>query len=187
MTIAALLLLALDAQPILWRDPGRVEVIDFTLGAGGPGKAPKQPFTFVRENDEGTSPKVTVKDANGIEWRVKGGLEVRAEAFVTRFVNALGYYAESTYFIANGRIEGVKPLKRASGFVKSDGSFTYAAFERREPNMKFVKGPGWSWNKSPFEGTRELNGLRILVMLCSNWDNKDSRDVKRAAIPAFLN
>jgi hypothetical protein len=34
----------------------------------------------------------------------------------------------------------------------------------------------WSWFANPFLGTRELNGLKILVMLTSNWDNKDAGD-----------
>jgi hypothetical protein len=30
--------------------------------------------------------------------------------------------------------------------------------------------------KNPFNGTSELRGLKLLVMLFSNWDNKDGRD-----------
>ena len=29
---------------------------------------------------------------------------------------------------------------------------------------------------NPFAGTRELNGLKTVIMLTSNWDNKDARD-----------
>jgi hypothetical protein len=164
-----------DNKPILWADPGRVETIDFTKGSDRPEAAPVAPFQFVQEDWKGTSPKVIVRDARGIEWRVKGGLEVRAETFVTRLVAALGYYTETTYFLARGRIEGVAGLRRASGFVKPDGTFTYAAFERRDPNGRFTREK-WTWSHSPFTGTAQLNGLKILVMLVSNWDNKDARD-----------
>jgi hypothetical protein len=34
----------------------------------------------------------------------------------------------------------------------------------------------WSWIDNPFVGSKELGGLKILVMLTSNWDTKDSRD-----------
>jgi hypothetical protein len=162
-------------KPVLWSDPGRVETIDFTMGAGGSSRAAMPPFHFVREDGTGTSPKILVRDTRGIEWRVKGGLEVRAEAFVTRLVAALGYYSELTYFFAQGRIEGAPELKRASGFIKADGTFTYASFEQSEPNGRFVDQP-WTWNSSPFTGTRQWNGLKVLVMLVSNWDNKDARD-----------
>jgi hypothetical protein len=34
----------------------------------------------------------------------------------------------------------------------------------------------WSWVDNPFVGSHELSGLKILMMLTSNWDAKDSRD-----------
>lgn len=163
-------------ERILWRDPGRVETIDFTYAPGGPGRVPQPPFFLEREDMGGTSPKVITRDARGERWRVKGGLEVRAETFVTRLVAALGYYAEITYFIPRGRIENAGTLKRASGFLKADGSFTYASFEWIDPNLKYLADDGWGWRDNPFIGTHELNGLKILVMLVSNWDNKDQRD-----------
>src|SRR5215207_917563 len=45
---------------------------------------------------------------------------------------------------------------------------------------------GWSWDDNPFAGTRELNGLKILLMLLSNWDNKDVRDVARGSNTAVF-
>lgn len=173
----ALCLGAAEGKPVLWAEPGRIETTDFTHGAGGAGLAPAPPFHFIKEDDSGTSPKVIVRDAKGVEWRMKGGLEVRAETFVTRFVAALGYYAETTYFLAKGKVEGMHaPLRRASGFMNNDGSFTFASFERRDAAVKFLDGEKWSWDQSPFEGSREKKGLKILVMLFSNWDNKDARD-----------
>jgi hypothetical protein len=172
-------------KPVLWSDPGRVETIDFTMGAGGPELAPRGPFQFLQEDTGGTSPKLVVRDAGGAEWRVKGGLEVRAETFVTRLVAALGYYSEPTYFFAAGRIEGMRPLSRALGFIKPDGTFTYASFERREPRGRFLQDR-WTWNNSPFLGTQALNGLKIVVMLVSNWDNKDARDENRGSNTSVL-
>jgi hypothetical protein len=40
--------------------------------------------------------------------------------------------------------------------------------------VKFLAAEQWSWTGNPFAGTRELNGLKVLTMLLSNWDNKDS-------------
>ena len=45
---------------------------------------------------------------------------------------------------------------------------------------------GWSWDDNPFLGTHELAGLKILVMLTSNWDNKDVRDVGRGSNTAVF-
>ena len=40
--------------------------------------------------------------------------------------------------------------------------------------------------QNPFAGTRELNGLKIMMMLVSNWDNKDVRDVARGSNNAIF-
>ncbi len=171
-------LLAVTA--ILWQDPGQVEAFDM----GAARFAPKPPYTFVREDMGGTGPKVLVRDAAGIEWRLKGGHDVKPETFITRFATALGYFAETTHFLPEGRIENVPALKRASGFIKPDGTFTWAAFERVEPDAKFAGS--WSWIDNPFLGTKELNGLKVLVMLFSNWDNKDARDVRDGSNTSIL-
>ncbi len=42
--------------------------------------------------------------------------------------------------------------------------------------LAHVDGATWSWNDNPFAGTPELSGLKILLMLTSNWDAKDARD-----------
>ena len=158
-----------------WKDPGDVERIDFTYPAGGPKDTPQPPFSFISEKFGGSSPKVLVRDSSGVTWRVKGGLEPKAESFVTRLVAALGYYADPTAFIAHGKIEGVTSLKRAAGFIQPDGSFSNGSFERRNASLKALT-QDWAWNRNPFLGTKELNGLKVLVMLVSNWDNKDARD-----------
>ena len=75
--------------PVLWKDPGAVERVDFSLPAGGAANAPRPPFHFVAEELKGNSPKVIVRDSVGVQWRVKGGLEPRAESFATRLVAAL--------------------------------------------------------------------------------------------------
>ncbi|HYP13090.1 MAG TPA: hypothetical protein VEQ63_04140 [Bryobacteraceae bacterium] len=184
---AALGAAALPVERI-WEDPGPVESMDFSMPAAGLQKnGPQPPFHFVREEMGGTSPKVIVKDAAGVLWRVKGGLETRPEAFVTRLVAAMGYYTEPTHFVAHGRIDGVQgELRRASGFLKSDGSISYVTYEHVDPNTEFVKNKSWTWESNPFTGTNELAGLKILMMLVSNWDNKDSRDKRLGSNTAVV-
>lgn len=167
--------------PELWHAPPNVESFDFTYGVHGPAFMPKAPFRFVREDLRGTSPKVFVTDAEGRLWRVKGGLEVRAETFCTRLVAALGYYAEPTFFLAAGHIDRLGPLRRASGFIQPNGDFTWASFERFEPGLRFLSDESWSWSGNPFDGTPELNGLKVVVMLLSDWDNKDARNSIRGS------
>jgi hypothetical protein len=174
------LLLAVTSAAVLWQEPGPVEAADLTSVPN----PPKPPYTFLREDLSGTGPKVYVRDANGMEWRVKGGHDAKPETFITRFVRALGYYAETTIFSEKGRIENIKPLKRAWGFIKPDGSYTWASFERVEPGAKFVGS--WSWIDPTLRHTRELKALKVLVMLFSNWDNKDSRDSYKGSNNSIL-
>ena len=175
------------AQKTLWRAPGAVETLDFRSGPGGTNGAPAPPFEFVEEHGAGSNPCLSVRDANGRTWRVKWGDEVRSETFATRLVWAAGYHVEHTYFIAQGRIEGVGELGRARACVSEDCTFTDARFELDEKGVrKLFDEHGWSWDANPFVGTRELNGLKILVMLTSNWDNKDVRDVGRGSNMAIF-
>ena len=52
--------------------------------------------------------------------------------------------------------------------------------------VKHFDAHGWAWHDNPFVGTHELNGLKILMMLVSNWDNKDVRDVARGSNTAIF-
>src|SRR4051812_9111985 len=138
-----LLALFISVVPVLWHEPPPVQDVDFSRAARSVAE-PASPFYFLSEEFTGQSPKVLVRDAAGKTWQVKGGPEGRAEAFATRIVSALGYYTDAVWFIAAGRIEGIPgELKRAAGFVRKDGSFTYAAFELREADVQFLKNQDW--------------------------------------------
>jgi len=173
--------------PVIWSDPGAVENLDFVGGIGGRRNAPKPPFSFVEESMSGTNPKVRITDANGALWMVKFGSEVNAETFATRMAWAAGYYVEPDYYIPSGKIEKVGPLTRAKKFIQQDGSFKAARFERHHDKgvKKLEDEQSWDWMKNPFIGTKELNGLKVIMMLVSNWDNKDVRDVGRGSNTAI--
>jgi hypothetical protein len=174
-------------RDVLWRDPGEVERLDLSGGPGGRDGAPKPSFRFVTEHGGGTNPCVEVEDANGRRWRVKWGDEVQSETFATRFVWAAGYVAESNYLVPEGVVVGCEELGRASSCIDEEGRFANARFELDEPAVrKLFDEHGWSWDENPFVGTRELAGLKILVMLLSNWDNKDVRDVARGSNTAIF-
>lgn len=172
---------------LLWRDPGEVETLDFRTGPGGREGAPAPPYRFVAEHDTGSNPCLSVHDARDRTWRVKWGDEVKSETFAVRLVWAAGYFAEIAYYVAEGEIEGAKELGRASACVGEDCRFSDARFERDEAGVqKHFDEHGWSWDENPFVGTKELNGLKVLLMLLSNWDNKDVRDVARGSNTAVF-
>lgn len=170
---------ARKATNILWRNPGRVETLDLANGVGGSAKSPRPPFRFIEEDVSGSNPKIKVRDARGTEWGLKWGEEAKPEVFASRLAWACGYIAQPEYFVADGKIIGVKKLARAAAFVAPDGGFQNARFQFRSKSPKFLKKDNWSWSYNPFVGTKELNGLKVLMMLTSNWDNKDARDIDR--------
>ena len=174
-------------RAVIWRDPGPAESLDLGAGPGGRDGAPAPPFHFVEEHGTGTFPCVSVRDARGRVWRAKWGEEVHTEAFSSRFAWAAGYFVEVNYFVPSGRIEQASALQRASQCIEQDGSFRNARFELDEPGvLKHFDEHSWAWNDNPFVGTRELNGLKIVMMLLSNWDNKDVRDVARGSNTAIF-
>ena len=170
----------------LWRDPGEVERLDTTSGPGGPSLKPIAPFTFIEEHLLGSQPCLSVRDANGRRWRVKWGHEVQPETFAVRLAWACGYFAEITHYVASGTIARTGVLTRTAGCVNIAGRFADARFELDDPDVeKLFEAHSWSWTDNPFVGTRELAGLKIVLMLISNWDNKDRRDVARGSNTAI--
>ena len=177
-----------QTKVVVWQDPGAIETRDFVGGPGGRDKAPQGPFTFVKEDFGGSNPKVKVKDAKGVEWSVKFGPEVKAETFATRLVWAVGYFVDPAYFVPSGKIQGATGLTRAKKVIQPDGSFVEARFEpddRPKGVTRFKEEQGWGWLDNPLAGTKEMNGLKVMVMLLSNWDNKDLRDIKRGSNTAI--
>jgi hypothetical protein len=175
------------SRHLIWLDPadGR----DPADGPGGAESAPQPPFSFIEEHLTGTQPCVSVRDARRRVWRVKWGEEVRSETFAARFAWACGYFAQPTHFVRCGTIAGSGPdLKRAGQCISADtGQFRDARFQLDEPEVrKFFDEYSWSWDDNPFVGTPQLSGLKIVVMLLSNWDTKDRRDVARGSNTAIF-
>jgi len=170
---------ATRADAVLWQAPGAITLSDWIWGPGGEARAPRPPYQFVDEDLNGTNPKIRVRDANGNQWIVKFGGEIHSEVFASRLLFALGYVTEPNYFVESGVITGAHDLHRARPFLGKNGDFSYARFKLRDHKTLAHAGDRtWSWTDNPFVGTRELNGLKILLMLTSNWDAKDARDGK---------
>ena len=158
---------------VLWRDPGAVETLDFVAGIGGEAFQPVPPFVFVDTLKGGVNPKIRVRDGRGRDWVLKWGPEAKTENIAGRLAWAAGYFVQPVYFVREGRIEGIRDLKSAAKFVEKDGRFRDARFQL----WGLLKGHNWTWDYNPFVGSRELNGLKVLMALMSNWDNKDAREV----------
>lgn len=157
--------------PVLWRDPGDISARDLRYGSGSAELAPVAPFTFIREEKKaGASPKFRLKDARGVTWTAKLGIEAQAETVATRIVWAMGYFAEETYYLDRFEVKNLPRLSKGQEFVE-DGSIVRGA--RLEPKRKGVtRGEIWDWLKNPFVGSRELDGLKVLMVLLANYDTR---------------
>ena len=161
------------ARPIIWRHPGNISMRNLYYGPGSAEMAPVGPFSFVEEDKGGESPKFVVRDARGQEWTVKLGPEAQAETVSTRLVWSVGYFAEEAYYFDESRINGLPRLSRGQDYVSGD-TVRGARFEPKRAGMK--RGSTWSWHDNPFENTRELSGLKVLMILLNNFDARSENN-----------
>ena len=157
-----------NKSAVLWRNPGNIRNRDLYYGPGSQALAPVPPFRFVKEVKEGSNPKFDVEDARGVKWRVKLGPEAQSETAASRLVWAVGYNAEESYYLGRARIDGLRKLSRGQKYVDGD-SVRGARFEARRENVK--RGKEWGWSKNEFKNTREMNGLKTMMVLLNNWDS----------------
>jgi hypothetical protein len=157
---------------VIWHETVDVPQLNLIYGAGGKEDAPRPDakYKFRKEDESGTNPKFDVEDDQGIHWRVKLGPEPRAETAATRLLFAAGYFVDEDYYIEDLPVEGLPKLHRGQSFVSGEGVVHGARLERR---MKEIKKLGtWEWSKNPFVGSKEFNGLRVMMALVNNWDLK---------------
>jgi len=149
-----------EGHPVLWEQPADIASRDLFYGPGGREGAPNlsDKFTFTGRDTKGTQLKIYVKDSQNREWIVKFGPEARPETTATRIVWAMGYHTDKDYFVRRVHIEGWK------------GDAVNVRFKRRHDGFKDLGL--WTWEHNPFNGTRELDGLKVLMALLNNWDLK---------------
>ncbi len=158
--------------PALWQDPVDIASRDLMYGAGGAADQPRGPFQFVKEDLSGTNPKLVISDAHGVKWKLKLGVEARPETAASRLVWAAGYFTDEDYFLPDLKIDNVPAnLHRGANLIEPDGLTHYGRLKRY---LKGEKDEGdWKWKDNPFTGTREFNGLRVVMAVINNWDLKD--------------
>ena len=159
-------------QAVLWRLPVDIASLNLLYGSGGEDRQPHGPFTFIEEDSEGTNPKIDVRDQDGVKWKVKFGSEARPEVVATRLVWAAGYFTTDDYFVENLQVKDLPShLHRGQDLVGPDSTLHNVRLKR--PMKGQEKIGTWRWAANPFVGTREFNGLRVLMALMNNWDLKD--------------
>jgi hypothetical protein len=163
-----------DAPAVLWRQPSDIASRDLFLGPGGETMKPDlSNVTFVKEDPEGYSVKYHVRDGAGRKWVVKIGNEARPETAAVRLLWAVGYVTEINYLAPCAHIKGAPKPRKNVERCEGDG-FADVRFEARPDNVK--RADNWEWKNNPFAGTKELNGLAVLMALLNNWDLKNSNN-----------
>lgn len=145
--------------PVMWEEPVDLESRDLFYGIGGKKGEPDptERFRFLGTLTNGHSEKIQVQDSKDRKWKVKFGEEPRPETVASRIVWAVGYHTDEDYYVDQANVEG-------RGVVRD------VRFER--DNDGFKKVDRWDWNHNPFVGTRELDGLKVLMALVNNFDLK---------------
>jgi len=162
-------------QNILWAEPTDITQRDLFYGSGGRRHAPASTkFQFLSENRKGSSPKFDVRDSAGINWTVKQDVEARPETVATRLVWAAGYRTQEDYFLSEIQVTGLPSNLRGRDLIKQAGLVPNVRLERESDGLRKIGI--WSWKDSPVTGTREWNGLRVLMALINNWDLKDNNN-----------
>jgi hypothetical protein len=159
-------------EGMLWVDPVDIKSRNLYYGPGGEEDQPQMPLEFLKEQKEGASPKFDVRDATGKKWRMKLGPEAQPEIVASRLLWAVGFAANENYFFPEVKVDNLAKLSRGQNFLESAGRVRSARLQRREGK----KVGRWSWRHNPFVGTREFNGLRVMMALISNWDLKDENN-----------
>jgi len=154
----------------LWRDRN-IASLNLLYGPGGKEHQPAGRFTFVKEDKQGTAPKFEVVDQRGVHWKVKLGEETKSETSASRLVWAAGYFTDEDYYLPQVRVNKMPRLSRGRQFVAANGVVRGVRLERKLKGQK--KSGNWSWFKNPLVGTKELDGLRIMMALINNWDLKE--------------
>ena len=150
--------------------PAEPATLDLYYGAGGKEHAPDPngTFTFEDEDLKQTSPKFDVVDEKGEHWRVKLGEEAQPETAATRLLWAAGYFVDDDYYFAELKVKGLPRLHRGRRYVSGNEIVHGARLKRRPKDIK--KLGDWSWFDNPFLGTKEFNGLRVMMCVVNNWD-----------------
>jgi hypothetical protein len=153
--------------PVLWREPADLEARNLLLGAGGETMKPNlSRVTFVEQKTGGWSTKYRVTDGAGNEWVAKIGKEAQTDTAANRLLWAIGYEPEIAYLIPRLTIAG-------------KGEFENVRLEARPKDVKRIST--WKWDDNPFQGSRELRGLKLMMSFINNWDMKDDNNQILAA------
>jgi hypothetical protein len=162
-------------KPVLWKEPGEIAARNLLSGPGGEEMKPDLSRVVFNgsEPDGGYSVKWNVLDGSGRKWAAKLGNEAQPETAAVRLAWAVGYVTEVNYLVPCVVIVNAPKTKKKLERCAGKG-FSNVRFEARPKDVKRLDT--WSWKENPFAGTKEFQGLVVMMALVNNWDLKDSNN-----------
>jgi len=145
-------------KAVLW-EPVDPTSLDLYAGPGGEAMKPDlSRIQFIEEEKNGHNKKYRIKDGSGRIWVAKLGREAQPETAAVRLMYGLGYKTEINYLVPSLTIPG-------------KGTFKNVRLEARPDNVERLDE--WKWRDNPFVGTKELQGLKMMMVFLNNWDVLD--------------
>jgi len=147
-------------------EPGR----DLFWGVGGERLTPDPSVTYtvIDVKRGGFSMGFTVDDPAGRKWSVKLPPEAATEVVASRLLWGVGYHQPPIYYVGRWNAEG----------AHDKNPQLPGRFRQSKPDLHGLDaGKAWSYYRGPFVGTRQLNGLLVLMAMLGNSDIKDEQNV----------
>ena len=145
-------------KAIMW-EPVNTRDLDLYEGPGGTAMHPDlSSIKFIKEEKKGHNKKFRISDGSGRIWIAKLGREAQPETAAVRLLYGLGYKTEVSYLVPSLTIPG-------------KGTFKNVRLEARPDNIERLGE--WKWRDNPFVGTKELQGLKMMMVFMTNWDVLD--------------
>jgi len=179
--IAALVCAACFARPVAPPTPPSADKLaelwvqpepnrDLFWGVGGERLQPDPAATYhvLAIKRDGFSMGFTVQDPSGRKWSVKLPPEAPTEVVASRILWGVGYHQPPIYYVGRWNATGSDdPNPQLPG-----------RFRENTPDLHGLSAGGnWSYYHGPFVGTREMNGLLVLMAMLGNSDLKDAQNV----------
>ena len=156
----------------MWVEPTNLASRDLFYGPWGKQNAPDPNgvYKLVELKHSGVNLGMTVKDEKGREWSVKqpfpGGLdpEGQVEVVLSRLLSGIGYHQPPIYYLPAFKLKDDFGTRVAVG----------GRFRLKHESLKDVGA--WKWEENPFVGTKEYQGLIVLLTMFNSTDLKNQNN-----------
>jgi hypothetical protein len=151
----------------LWSEPEPNRDLFWGVGGARLEPDPAATYTIIDTKHGGFSMGFTVDDPAGRKWSVKLPPEAPTEVVASRILWGVGYHQPPIYYLGQWTAAGSRHNPQLPG-----------RFRESKPDLHGLSaGKNWSYYNGPFVGSREQNGLLVLMAMLGNSDIKDEQNV----------